>query len=392
MKKQSLFFVPGIILIGVSLRTPFTVLPIILGNISQGLEVEVSSLGVLTSLPLLMFTLFSPFSTQLAQKIGLEHLFTYSLFFLTIGSLIRLINLPLLYLGTLMVGASVAVINVLLPSLIQANQPKKIGFLTTLYVTSMGIATALASYLAVPITQASSWKGLILLLTLLCLATFLVWLPNHRYNHRLAPQTKQKSQIKVMRNKQVWAIIIFSGFQSLIFYTVMTWLPTMSIHAGLSSHEAGLLTSILSLISIPFSMTIPSLTTSLSTRNRQLMLTLVSLAGVIGISMLFFPINNFIYWLAIHLLIGTATSALFPYLMVNFSLKTSAPEKTAQLSGLSQTGGYILAAFGPTLFGYSFDLFHSWVPSVAALLLIDILMTVALFTVTDRKSTPKMGS
>lgn len=381
MKKQSLFFVPGIILIGVSLRTPFTVLPIILGNISQGLEVEVSSLGVLTSLPLLMFTLFSPFSTRLAQKIGLEHLFTYSLFFLTIGSLIRLINLPLLYLGTLMVGASVAVINVLLPSLIQANQPKKIGFLTTLYVTSMGIATALASYLAVPITQASSWKGLILLLTLLCLATFLVWLPNHRYNHRLAPQTKQKSQIKVMRNKQVWAIIIFSGLQSLIFYTVMTWLPTMSIHAGLSSHEAGLLTSILSLISIPFSMTIPSLTTSLSTRNRQLMLTLVSLAGVVGISMLFFPINNFIYWLAIHLLIGTATSALFPYLMVNFSLKTSAPEKTAQLSGLSQTGGYILAAFGPTLFGYSFDLFHSWVPSVAALLLIDILMTVALFTV-----------
>lgn len=381
MKKQSLFFVPGIILIGVSLRTPFTVLPIILGNISQGLEVEVSSLGVLTSLPLLMFTLFSPFSTRLAQKIGLEHLFTYSLFFLTIGSLIRLINLPLLYLGTLMVGASVAVINVLLPSLIQANQPKKIGFLTTLYVTSMGIATALASYLAVPITQASSWKGLILLLTLLCLATFLVWLPNHRYNHRLAPQTKQKSQIKVMRNKQVWAIIIFSGFQSLIFYTVMTWLPTMSIHAGLSSHEAGLLTSILSLISIPFSMTIPSLTTSLSTRNRQLMLTLVSLAGVVGISMLFFPINHFIYWLTIHLLIGTATSALFPYLMVNFSLKTSAPEKTAQLSGLSQTGGYILAAFGPTLFGYSFDLFHSWVPSVAALLLIDILMTVALFTV-----------
>ncbi|CVK64631.1 cyanate permease [Streptococcus pneumoniae] len=381
MKKQSLFLVPGIILIGVSLRTPFTVLPIILGNISQGLEVEVSSLGVLTSLPLLMFTLFSPFSTRLAQKIGLEHLFTYNLFFLTIGSLIRLINLPLLYLGTLMVGASVAVINVLLPSLIQANQPKKIGFLTTLYVTSMGIATALASYLAVPITQASSWKGLILLLTLLCLATFLVWLPNHRYNHRLAPQTKQKSQIKVMCNKQVWAIIIFSGFQSLIFYTVMTWLPTMSIHAGLSSHEAGLLTSILSLISIPFSMTIPSLTTSLSTRNRQLMLTLVSLAGVVGISMLFFPINNFIYWLAIHLLIGTATSALFPYLMVNFSLKTSAPEKTAQLSGLSQTGGYILAAFGPTLFGYSFDLFHSWVPSVAALLLIDILMTVALFTV-----------
>lgn len=379
MKKQSLFFVPGIILIGVSLRTPFTVLPIILGDISQGLGVEVSSLGVLTSLPLLMFTLFSLFSTRLAQKIGLEHLFTYSLFFLTIGSLIRLINLPLLYLGTLMVGASIAVINVLLPSLIQANQPKKIGFLTTLYVTSMGVATALASYLAVPITQASSWKGLIILLTLLCLATFLVWLPNHRYNHRLAPQTKQKSKTKVMRNKQVWAVIVFAGFQSLLFYTAMTWLPTMAIHAGLSSHEAGLLTSIFSLISIPFSMTVPSLTTRLSDGHRRIMLAIISIAGMVGISMLLYPSNNFLYWLVVHLLIGTACSALFPYLMVCFSIKTSSPEKTAQLSGLAQTGGYILAAFGPTLFGYSFELFQSWIPAVLALLAIDIIMTVSLF-------------
>ena len=379
MKKQSLFFVPGIILIGVSLRAPFTVLPIILGDISQGLGVEVSSLGVLTSLPLLMFALFSLLSTRLAQKIGLEHLFTYSLFFLTIGSLMRLVNLPLLYLGTLVVGASIAVINVLLPSLLQANQPKRIGFLTTLYVTSMGIATALASYLAVPITQANSWKGFIILLTLLCLATFLVWLPNHRYNHRLSPQTKQKSQTKVLHNKKVWAV--FAGFQSLLFYTSVTWLPTMAIHAGLSSHEAGLLTSIFSLISIPFSMTIPSLTTSLSDRHRQIMLAIISLAGFLGIAMLLVPVNHFFYWLLVHLLIGTACSGLFPYLMVCFSLKTSSPEKTAQLSGLAQTGGYILSAFGPTLFGYSFDFFHSWLPAVLALLVIDSIIIIALFTV-----------
>lgn len=68
MKKQSLFFVPGIILIGVSLRTPFTVLPIILGNISQGLEVEVSSLGVLTSLPLLMLPFFHHFLPNWLRK------------------------------------------------------------------------------------------------------------------------------------------------------------------------------------------------------------------------------------------------------------------------------------------------------------------------------------
>ena len=381
MKKQSLFFVLGIVLIGTVLRSPFTALPTILRDIAQGLGVEVSSLGILTSLPLLMFALFSAIASRLAQKIGLEHLFTYCLLLLTIGSVIRIFNLPLLYLGTLIVGASIAIFNVLLPSMIQANQPQKISLLTTLYVTAMGISTAIASYLSVPITQASSWKGLILLLSFLCLVTLLVWLPNHRHNHYLEGQQEKKSKENTLKSKSVWAIIVFGGLQSLLFYTSMTWLPTMAISAGLSNSDAALLASIFSLISIPFSMTIPSLTTHLSDGHRQIMLAIISIAGMIGIAMLLYPSDNFLYWLVAHLLIGTACSALFPYLMVCFSLKTSSPEKTAQLSGLAQTGGYILAAFGPTLFGYSFDLFQSWIPAVLALLAIDIIMTISLFMV-----------
>ena len=381
MKKQSLFFILGILLIGTVLRSPFTALPTILRDIAQGLGVEVSSLGILTSLPLLMFALFSAFASRLAQKIGLEHLFTYCLLLLTIGSVIRIFNLPLLYLGTLIIGASIAIFNVLLPSMIQANQPQKISLLTTLYVTAMGVSTAIASYLSVPITQASSWKGLILVLSFLCLVTLLVWLPNHRHNHYLEGQKEKQVKENILKSKDVWAIIIFGGLQSLLFYTSMTWLPTIAISAGLSNKDAALLASIFSLISIPFSMTVPSLTTHLSDGHRRIMLTIISIAGMTGIAMLLYPTNNFLYWLVVHLLIGTACSALFPYLMVCFSLKTSSPEKTAQLSGLAQTGGYILAAFGPTLFGYSFELFQSWIPAVLALLVIDIIMTVSLFMV-----------
>lgn len=381
MKKQSLFFVLGIVLIGTVLRSPFTALPTILGDIAQGLGVEVSSLGILTSLPLLMFALFSAFASRLAQKIGLEHLFTYCLLLLTVGSAIRIFNLPLLYLGTLIIGASIAIFNVLLPSMIQANQPQKISFLTTLYVTAMGVSTAIASYLSVPITQASSWKGLILVLSFLCLVTLLIWLPNHRHNHYLEGQKEKQVKENILKSKDVWAIIIFGGLQSLLFYTSMTWLPTIAISAGLSNSDAALLASIFSLISIPFSMTVPSLTTHLSDGHRRIMLTIISIAGMTGIAMLLYPSSSFLYWLVVHLLIGTACSALFPYLMVCFSLKTNSPEKTAQLSGLAQTGGYILAAFGPALFGYSFELFQSWVPAVLALLVVDIIMTVSLFMV-----------
>ena len=156
---------------------------------------------------------------------------------------------------------------------------------------------------------------------------------------------------------------------------------SFAISAGLSNSDAALLASIFSLISIPFSMTVPSLTTHLSDGHRRIMLTIISIAGMTGIAMLLYPSSSFLYWLVVHLLIGTACSALFPYLMVCFSLKTSSPEKTAQLSGLAQTGGYILAAFGPALFGYSFELFQSWIPAVLALLVIDIIMTISLFMV-----------
>jgi transporter, putative len=379
-KEHSPFLIPGIVMIGIALRAPFTVLPIVLTDIAEGLQVPVSSLGLLTSLPLIMFALCSVFAPRLAQKMSLEKLFALVLVVLTLGSLIRVFNLPLLYTGTIILGAAIAVLNVLLPSLIQANQPHRIGFLTTLYITSMGLSITILSALAVPIVQMSSWRGLIWVSTLICLVILLVWLPNVKYSHRLvAKQQGKQEQGALLKNPRVWALILFGGLQSLLFYTSMTWLPTLGQQAGLSTDTTGLLAAVFSLISLPFSMTIPSLTARLKARQRLVMISLVSAAGLIGITMLLIRTDAFAYWLILNLLIGMSVSALFPYLMVTFSLKTSTPAQTAQLSGLAQTGGYILAAFGPSLFGYSFDLFHSWTPAILILLGLTVIMTMSLF-------------
>ena len=379
-KEHSPFLIPGIVMIGIALRTPFTVLPIVLTDIAEGLQVPVSSLGLLTSLPLIMFALCSVFAPRLAQKMSLEKLFALVLLVLTLGSLIRVFNLPLLYTGTIILGAAIAVLNVLLPSLIQANQPHRIGFLTTLYITSMGLSITILSALAVPIVQMSSWRGLIWVSTLICFVILLVWLPNVKYSHRLASKQQGKQeQGALLKNPRVWALILFGGLQSLLFYTSMTWLPTLGQQAGLSTDTTGLLAAVFSLISLPFSMTIPSLTARLKARQRLVMISLVSAAGLIGITMLLIRTDSFAYWLILNLLIGMSVSALFPYLMVTFSLKTSTPAQTAQLSGLAQAGGYILASLGPSLFGYSFDLFQSWTPAILILLGLTVIMTMSLF-------------
>lgn len=320
-KTHSTLFIPGIIMLGIVLRTPFTTLPTVLSDIAAGLGVDVSSLGLLTSLPLLTFAIFSPFAIQFAKRLGIERLFLLVLIAITIGSAIRIINLPFLYMGTILIGAGIAFLNVLLPSLIQANRPRQLGILTTLYITSMGMSTAIASSVAVPITKATSWQGLVNILTALCALALVIWIPNIRYNHHLKKTATTESSSKWYTNKYVWAIMIFGGLQSLLFYTSMTWLPTMAVQAGLSKVESGLLASVFTLISLPFSLTIPSLTTRLSDRNRHLMLAIVVGAGILGVAMLLIPTSNFFYWLVLNALIGSSVSSLFPYLMEKATMR-----------------------------------------------------------------------
>ena len=93
-KTHSRLLIPGIIMLGIVLRTPFTTLPTVLSDIAAGLGVDVSSLGLLTSLPLLTFAIFSPFAIQFAKRLGIERLFFLVLIVLTVGSAIRTINLP----------------------------------------------------------------------------------------------------------------------------------------------------------------------------------------------------------------------------------------------------------------------------------------------------------
>ena len=59
MKKHFSFILLGIMMLGVVMRAPFTALPAVLTDIASGLGVEVSSLGILTSIPLIMFALCS---------------------------------------------------------------------------------------------------------------------------------------------------------------------------------------------------------------------------------------------------------------------------------------------------------------------------------------------
>ncbi|MFI3067800.1 MFS transporter [Streptococcus suis] len=374
MKKQSPFIIAGIVMLGVVMRAPFTALPAILTDVAAGLGVEVSSLGILTSIPLIMFALCSSLAPRLAAKFGMEKLMALVLLVMVLGSGMRVLNLPALYIGTMLVGATIAFINVLLPSLVAANFPKKIGLYTTIYITLMGVAATVASMIAVPIVSSSSWEFFILLITGLVFMAFLIWLPNVRNNHQFASENQGNQKSSIWKNKAAIAFLIFGGLQSVLYYTEITWLPTISQSVGFSKEEAGLMAGIFNLTAIPMSMIIPSILSRHTKEMRRNIMLGTSSATLLGLALMTFLPSNFILWSVLHIILSFSNAALFPYMMLGFTLKTSNSQATAQLSGMVQTGGYLIAAFGPGLLGYSYPIFGSWMPLILALAVVTLSM------------------
>ncbi|HFI0066503.1 TPA: MFS transporter [Streptococcus suis] len=374
MKKQSPFIIAGIVMLGVVMRAPFTALPSILTDIATSLGVEVSSLGILTSIPLIMFALCSSLAPRLAAKFGMEKLMALVLMVMVLGSGIRVFNLPLLFVGTVLVGATIAFINVLLPSLVAANFPKKIGFYTTIYITLMGVAATVAAMIAVPIVTATSWQVFIYLITAIVFLAFLIWLPNVKNNHRFETKNQQQQTGSLWKNKAAIAFLIFGGLQSVLYYTEITWLPTISQSVGFTKAEAGLMAGIFNLTAIPMSMIIPAILSRQTKEMRRNIMLGTSSATLIGLALMTFLPSNFILWSILHIILSFSNAALFPYMMLGFSLKTSNSQATAQLSGMVQTGGYLIAAFGPGLLGYSFPMFGSWMPLILVLAVVTLAM------------------
>lgn len=368
-------------MLGVVMRAPFTAIPTILPDVAAGLGVSVSDLGILTSIPLLMFALCSSLAPRLAARFGMEKLMAMVLLTMTVGSFMRIANLPLLYVGTMLLGAAVAIINVLLPSLVAHYFPRKIGLYTTIYITLMGCAATLAAVVAVPIVLASSWQFFILLLSACVALAFLLWLPNIKDNHYFEQGKQAGSGQSLWKNKAALILLVFGGLQSLLFYTEITWLPTISQAVGLTKAEAGVLAGIYNLTSIPVSMVVPAIISRLKQNQRAWLMIALSALTLLGLAMMLVSPPHFGLWLAIHLILGISNSTLFPYLMLSFSLKTSSNQATAQLSGMVQTGGYLIASIGPVILGYSYPIFGSWNPLILVLILVTAVMMWTIYLI-----------
>ncbi len=368
----------GILFIAANLRSPLTSVGPLVGLIRDNMHISNTMAGMLTTLPLLAFALFSPIVPKLGKRFGIEPLLMASAIFLTFGIILRsLSGVTALYIGTAVLGSAIAICNVLMPSLIKREFPKRIGLMTGVYSISMNLFGAIASGISVPIAVGLGfgWQGALGIWGILSFISILFWLPQmKRLNQKKASihnQTAAK-KVNIWRSALAWQVTLFMGTQSMVFYVIITWLPEILKQQGISSDQSGWLLSLMQLALLPFTFIVPVIAGRMSSQRSLVAITSVLfLTGTLGL--LYGSPNLIVMWMII---LGIGGGFAFGLSMMFFGLRTENAQQAAELSGMAQSVGYLLAAIGPTLFGYLHDATNSWTVPLLILVSASVLLFI----------------
>lgn len=359
-QQQSLaktLLVIGILLIAANLRAPFTGVPPLLGMIQTDLGLGATAASVLTTLPLLAFALISPFGSLFAREYGLERTLFGALVAIAAGILLRSSGAVwMLYLGTGLIGAGIAVGNVLLPSLVKRDFPDNIAAMTGAYAISMGVAAALFSAAAVPLAHAWGWIGTLAAFIVLPLIAIAVWV--FQLGSRSKPTTDTATPPhggRIWHSALAWQVTFFLGLNSTIYYIAIGYLPAILVDAGLTPERAGSLHGILQLATaIPGLLMAPILGRLRDQRIPAVAVALMSTIALVGI--LLAPQCALIW----SVLFGLGTGAGIILGLSFIGLRSGNAVLAGALSGMSQCIGYLLAAAGPPLIAVMHESLGGW--------------------------------
>ncbi|MEX6013650.1 CynX/NimT family MFS transporter [Mammaliicoccus sciuri] len=370
-KKQSLILFIGILLIGARLRAPITSVGIALPSIKDTLNLSNTSVSLITIIPLLSFAVISLFAAKISHKFGLERTVFGALILICIGIALRAITgVSWLYVGTILIGVGIAFGNVLTPGIIKMNFPLRIGIMTGYYTVVMNIFGSVSSYVTAPLVKHFNYNIAISLIGIVTFIGIITW--SFQLNkHDTVNSSQTTTNINVWKSPLSWQITLLMGGQSMIFYSLINWLPEFLLSHGTPINEAGIYLSILQLAIIPLTFVTSIFAEKM--KNQVLITFVTGLLFVLGILMLMLQPN----WAFLGIiLIGVASGLAFGLVNTFFGLRTENGLTAAKLSGMSQSVGYLFAAIGPLLFGILHDATNSWNMSFGILLVTSIIIMI----------------
>lgn len=369
-KNKKLFLMAAIAIIALNLRPSISGIGPLISEIRLDTGLSNTLLGMLTTLPVLAFGIFSVLTPLFTRRLGTEGTMAFALVILTAGILLRVIpDLFALYLGTLILGIGIALGNVLLPGIVKKKFPKKFGLVTGIYSSMLGIGAAIAAGISVPLSENAGlgWRWSLGAWAILSFIAFLAWFPQLSENIPAVARRNLRSSIKELGKSRIaWMVAIFVGLQSLTFYTIIAWLPEILQERGMNASTAGWMLAMVQGTGVIGTFVFPAWA---SNRQRQrlpvvilVLIEMVSLAGLMIPTLYLTPL--------LVSILGFSLGGSFGMALLFIGMRTRGTDSANELSGMAQSVGYTLAATGPALFGGIYDLSQNWLIPLIFLFLI----------------------
>jgi MFS transporter, CP family, cyanate transporter len=369
----------AVLLAGLNMRGAIAAVSPVLPEIRAELGLTPTVAGLLTTLPVLCFAVLAPPAAWLGRRIGPERAVLAGLLAIAAGTGVRAVDgAPVLLAATFVVGAGMTLGNVLLPAVTKRDFAERAGTVTGLYTGALAGGAALMAAVTAPLAGLVGWRWALAGWGLLALVAAAVWAAatRGRAAGRPAPAPPAEgAAVPVWRTPVAWAVALVLGLQSVLYYAVTAWLPTLLVDEVGDLGAAAVAASLFQVLGIPGTLVVPAV---LARRRRDqgqsgLGVAVAAAWGVLLAGLLVAP-GAWPVWAVVG---GLAQGAGISFAFTLVVLRARDDVAVRRLSAMCQLVGYGVGATGPLAVGALYAATGGWTAPLGLLLGVTAAYAVA---------------
>ncbi|MGY1625295.1 MFS transporter [Geodermatophilus sp. SYSU D00965] len=367
----------AVLLAGLNMRGAIGAVSPVLPQVRAELGLSPTVAGLVTTLPVLCFAVLAPPAAWLGRRMGTEAAVCAGLLAIAAGTVLRALDgAPLLLVGTSVVGAGMTLGNVLLPAVTKREFAERAGTVTGLYTAALCAGAALTAALTAPLAGLTGWRTALASWAVLAVASAALWAvatrgrgsgPRAAAEPATAPAAAPASAVPVWRSSIAWAIATVLALQSVLYYAITAWLPTLLLdELGQGLRPGAVAAALFQVLGIPGSLLVPAVLA----RRRQavgqsgLGLLVAASWAVLVLGLLVAP-GLWAVWAVVG---GLTQGAGIAFAFTVLVLRAADDAAARRLSGMAQLVGYSVGATGPLLVGAVYAATGGWAAPLVLLL------------------------
>ncbi|KTR20319.1 CynX/NimT family MFS transporter [Curtobacterium citreum] len=398
----------AIVLIALNFRGPIVAPAPVIGDVRVDLGLTATVAGLLTTIPVLCFSLATPFASWVIAKADPERAVSLSLVIVLAGTVLRSVpSATALLVGTAVIGIGITIGNVVVPVVIRRDtSPERVGLVTGVYTSALNVGSMITSLGTAPIAAAWGWPVAIAVWAVFAVVAAAGW--TYAVGTRAAWLRAERTEpvpatgpvelltetgsirtvsssgaptVRPARRLITWGLTLAFGGQAFSYYALTAWIPTL-LHdeIGFSAESSGASSSVFQILAVVGALGVPVLATRWRPR------AIVALVGTLWLAMplglLFAPQ----LWLLWSVLGGAAQGGGITVIFIIIVRIVTSDDDARRMSAFVQGGGYLIGSAGPLVAGSLHGATGDWTAPLlvvlVAVLTLGVIGTLAARRVT----------